>query len=229
MLLNKTGEDGETQDVVDIGPHLRSFREFAMNLPPDLRGEVLSNSEEIRTAHNSFARSAPFADETQRRPDEGDDAFHFIAYTPVRGTLYELDGLQPAPISHGACSAAEFPTRVMEVLQRRVARYDATEIRFNLLAVVRDLRARAREVGDAEMLAREERKRREWRFENALRKHNFVGFSGEVLKAVVGAKLAQGEGGYEGWVEGAKAKMRRRIEERKRGTDDGGEDVQMAD
>jgi ubiquitin carboxyl-terminal hydrolase L5 len=235
VLLNKVGDSnsssggGDDEDeTVDVGEALRDFREFTMALPPEYRGEALSNSELIRGVHNSFARSSPFADETQRAADEaGEDAFHFVAYTPVGGTLYELDGLQPAPIAHGPCARGEFPARVMDVLRRRIARYDAAEIRFNLLAMVRDLRIRAREIGDAELLAREERKRRDWQFENALRRHNFVGFAGEVLKGVVAAKLKEGEGAYERWIDQGKEKMRKRIEERKKGGG-GGEDVEMA-
>ncbi|KAK3297064.1 ubiquitin carboxyl-terminal hydrolase [Chaetomium fimeti] len=233
VLLNKTADGGTPADeAIDIGPTLTDFREFTMALPPEYRGEALSNSELIRDAHNSFARSSPFADETQRQAgDEGEDAFHFVAYTPVGGTLYELDGLQRAPISHGACDGpGGFPARVMEVLQRRVARYDAAEIRFNLLAMVRDRRARAREIGDRDMLAREERRRRDWQFENALRRHNFVGFAGEVLKGVVAAKLGEGGGAYERWVDQGKQKMLRRAEERKKGAGGGGGggDVEMA-
>jgi ubiquitin carboxyl-terminal hydrolase L5 len=231
VLLNKTGDnttataDADTA-TIDVGPHLRDFREFTMALPPEYRGEALSNSELIRDVHNSFAKSSPFADETQRQPDDEDAAaFHFIAYTPIDGVLYELDGLQPAPISHGPCAPDEFPLKVMDVLQRRIARYDAAEIRFNLLAMVRDLRIRAREIGDAELLAREERKRRDWQFENALRRHNFVGFAGEVLKGVVAAKVKEGDGAYEKWIDQATQKMKRRAEERKKGR--GGEDIEM--
>ncbi|KAI1505872.1 ubiquitin carboxyl-terminal hydrolase [Biscogniauxia marginata] len=217
VLMNKDGE-------VDIGQPLREFREFTMVLPPEFRGEALSNSELIRDVHNSFAKSSPFADETQRTGGEAEDAFHFIAYTPVGGTLWELDGLQPAPISHGACGGEDFPARVMEVLRRRVARYDLSEIRFNLMAMVRDLRVRARELGDAELLAREEQKRRDWQFENALRRHNFVGFAGAVLRGVVEAKLQEGDGAYDRWIEDARAKTRQRVGQRKKG---GGEDVEM--
>jgi ubiquitin carboxyl-terminal hydrolase L5 len=217
VLLNKTqGTDADL--TVDIGGSLQEFRDFTMMLPPDIRGEALSNMELIRDVHNSFARSSPFADETQRHPDDPtEDAFHFIAYTPVNGTLYELDGLQPAPISHGVCTQADFPSRVMEVLQRRVARYDDTEIRFNLLAMVRDLRVRARELGDVELLGREEGKRKGWQLENALRRHNFVGFAGEVLKGVVETKLKQGGGAYDKWVDQATQKMKKRLEEQKKG------------
>lgn len=230
VLLNKVDCDSGEAGYVNVGESLQDFREFTMVLPPEFRGEALSNSELIRDVHNSFARSSPFVDETQHAPEEADDAFHFIAYTPVGGTLYELDGLQPAPISHGPCSEGEFPAKVMEVLQRRIARYDAAEIRFNLLAMVRDLRIRARELGDAELLEREERKREEWQFENALRRHNFIGFASEVLKGVVAAKLKEGgDAAFDNWVDTAKDKTRKRIEERKKGSGVGvkGEDVVM--
>lgn len=212
VLLNKDEE-------VDIGPSLKEFKEFTTPLPPDFRGEALSNSELIRDVHNSFARSSPFIDETQRTATEDDDVYHFIAYTPINGVLYELDGLQPAPISHGPCTFDEFPDKVIPVLQRRTERYPTHEIRFNLIAMVQDLRIRAREIGDIEWLHREEEKRTAWQWENSLRRHNFVGFVGELLKGVVKAKLAEGEGAYEKWVEEAKAKTKSRIEERsKKGT-----------
>jgi ubiquitin carboxyl-terminal hydrolase L5 len=135
----------------------------------------------------------------------------------VNNKLYELDGLQPAPILHGNCTVEEFPDKVIPVLQRRINRYPATEIRFNLLACVRDLRIRARELGDEEALEDQEQKRNEWLWENALRRHNFVGFVGELLKGVVKDKLAQGGGAYDKWVEDAKTKTRKRGEERQKG------------
>lgn len=218
VLMNKT-------DAVDIGAQMADFREFTMVLPPEFRGEALSNSDLIREVHNSFARSSPFADETQKTGEPSEDVFHFIAYTPVNGVLYELDGLQPAPISHGPCSIEDFPLKVVDVLQRRVARYDATEIRFNLLAMCRDLRIRAQEFGDEELLEREQRKRKDWLFENALRRHNFVGFAGEVLKKVVEKKLdAGGDEGVHKWVDEG-LQRRRAAEKARRG---GGEDMDMS-
>ncbi|KAI0201033.1 ubiquitin carboxyl-terminal hydrolase [Astrocystis sublimbata] len=238
VLLNKDGQGSDngssgsgTGMGIDIGQPLREFREFTMMLPPEFRGETLSNSELIRDVHNSFAKSSPFVDETQRTSGEPEDAFHFIAYTPVNGTLYELDGLQPAPITHGPCDASEFPVKVMEVLQRRIARYDMSEIRFNLMAMVRDLRVRAREIGDEEALQREEQKRRDWQYENALRRHNFVGFAGAVLRGVVGSKLDEGgEEAYQNWVEEAKQRTVQRMESKRKGGGGGGgggEDVEM--
>ena len=200
---------------------------------PQFRGETLSNSDVIREVHNSFARSSPFIDETQRTATEDDDVYHFIAcvcpappirvdpltqssYTSINNTLYELDGLQPAPISHGPCTPQAFPDAIVPVLQRRIQRYPATEIRFNLLACVQDQRIRAREIGDEDALEEQEEKRNAWLWENALRRHNFVGFVGELMKGVVKAKLTQGEGAYEKWIEDGKAKTRKRMEDKRK-------------
>jgi ubiquitin carboxyl-terminal hydrolase L5 len=127
-------------------------------------------------------------------------------YTSINNTLYELDGLQPYPISHGPCTPTQFPSKIIPVLQRRIARYPDGEIHFNLMACVRDLRIRAREIGDEEELEQQEDRRAQWLWENSLRRHNFVGFVGELLKGVVRAKLDEGEGRYEKWVEEAKGR-----------------------
>lgn len=206
MLLNQS-------DKLDIGPSLSEFQSFTAPLPPDLRGECLSNSAAIRTTHNSFARATPFAHEGPAPPAaDADDLYHFIAYTPINNTLYELDGLAAAPVAHGPCAFAAFPQRVVPVLRRRVARFPQGEIRFALMAMVRDPRRRAAAIGDAETLARERKRRADWAWENALRRGNFLAFTGEVLRSVVGVK---GEAGaYEDWVEEAKAATRKRVEAR---------------
>ncbi|EFX01516.1 26S proteasome-associated ubiquitin c-terminal [Grosmannia clavigera kw1407] len=231
VLLNKASEE----DGLDLGPHLRAFREFAMALPPDLRGEALSNDEPIRDVHNSFAKSSPFVDETQRptSADDADDVYHFIAYTAVDGRLYELDGLQPAPIDHGPCgsgsgSSLPFAEAAIAAVQRRIARYGADEIHFNLLAAVRDRRLQARAFGDADLLAAETRKRRAWQFENTLRRHNFVGFAHEVLEGVVEAKLRQDDpAAYDRWVAEATARIQRRVQEKQRRGVPLGQDVHV--
>ncbi|KAF2222823.1 ubiquitin carboxyl-terminal hydrolase [Elsinoe ampelina] len=218
VLMNK-------QDSIELGPTLSEFRDFTSFFDADLKGEALSNSNQIRDAHNSFARSSPFVSDETKMATEDDDLYHFVAYSSINGTLYELDGLQPAPISHGACKEDEFAEKVVPVLQRRIERYPAHEIRFNLLAMCRDLRIKAREIGDQEWLYREEEKRRAWRWENALRRHNFVGFVGELLKGVVEEKVKKGE--YEGWVEEAKGRTRKKVEEqRKRGK--GGDEMDIS-
>lgn len=61
--------------------------EHAADMPPQFRGETLSNSDVIREVHNSFARSSPFIDETQRTATEDDDVYHFIAYGYPRSLM----------------------------------------------------------------------------------------------------------------------------------------------
>lgn len=145
-----------------------------------------------------------------------DDVYHFIGYTSVNGVLYELDGLNQAPISHGACTFEDFPTKVVPVIQRRISRYPPTEIRFNLLAMRKDPRAQAQEIGDVETLRAEQTKRNEWQWENALRRHNFVGFIGELTKGVVRDKLKEGDKAYDAWVDAAQAKTKARMQERQK-------------
>jgi ubiquitin carboxyl-terminal hydrolase L5 len=85
-----------------------------------------------------------------------------------------------------------------------------------LLACVRDLRIRAREIGDEEELEHQEDRRAQWLWENSLRRHNFVGFISELLKGVVKAKLDEGNGAYDKWVEEAKGRSKKRREDMKK-------------
>jgi len=85
--------------------------------------------------------------------------------------------------------------------------------------MVQDLRIRAKEIGDHDWLYREEQKRKAWQWENALRRHNFVGFINEVLKGTVRSKLKDGSGAYETWVEEAKAKTEKRMQSPTKGED----------
>ena len=92
------------------------------------------------------------------------------------------------------------------------------------MAVVRDGRIKARQLGDVDALYREEQRRTAWRRENALRRHNFVGFIAEVLKSVVRSKVKDGPDAYSRWLDDAQSKTKARAEERlkQRGDDAAG-------
>lgn len=119
-----------------LGQELTALRDFTSDFPPDVRGLAIDNSEAIRTVHNSFHPPQPLI------PDENDnnkdgEAFHFVAYVPVAGGLYELDGLKPGPIRLCDCSLDEWLTHASDAVTARIARYSESEQRFNLMAVVR--------------------------------------------------------------------------------------------
>ena len=81
------------------GPELTAFAEFTADFPPDLKGLAIGNSHLIRAQHNAFARPDPLLqDEKRKKEDNEGEAFHFVAYVPRGGTLWELDGLREGPI-----------------------------------------------------------------------------------------------------------------------------------
>ncbi|KAJ2222740.1 hypothetical protein H4R99_007425 [Coemansia sp. RSA 1722] len=124
---------------IELGERLENFRSFSVDLPADMRGLALANCDQIRQVHNSFVRPESFlADDRARPATEDDDVFHFVSYVPIGGRLYELDGLKPAPIDHGATN--DWLEDVGRVIQQRMAEYSRDEIRFNLLAVIGDRR-----------------------------------------------------------------------------------------
>ncbi|KAJ0406371.1 hypothetical protein P43SY_006979 [Pythium insidiosum] len=194
---------------IDLGDTLSEFKAFTSDFPSDLKGLAISNSDKIRLAHNSFSRAEPFVME-QRKATEDDDVYHFIAYVPANGQVYELDGLREGPICLGAvpdASDRESWLRVAcPVIQKRIEKYAASEIRFNLLALVRNriqmYQDRVAELAEheqttevAEMLsqlqgaiASEEAKRKNWALENARRKHNYIPFIVQLLKVLAEKK-----------------------------------------
>lgn len=194
ILMNAEG--------INLGPHLSKLKEFTKNLDPEMRGLSLSNSKEIKEAHNSFSRPDAFEMPDDNSKDEEGDAYHFVAYIPYKGKVYELDGLQEGPIEcgeydagtenawHGACQ---------KVLRERMEAYKKpgqSEIRFNLLKVVKNRQAvyipklatlRAELSADTEnvilhaevqklemKVAEEKEKFNKWDLENTRRKHNYV-------------------------------------------------------
>merc|ERR1711994_369775 len=114
----------------------------------------LSNSDEIRAVHNSFARQSVFEFDA-KFAKEDDDVFHFVAYVPIKGRLYELDGLREGPLDHGAIPSGQ---HCIDTANEN----GAIELRMKITD--------------------EQELRKKWHKENVRRRHNYLPFIVELLK-----------------------------------------------
>ncbi len=65
-------------------------------------------------------------DKDFQKKDE--DTFHFVAYVPVNGRLYELDGLKEGPVDLGKCEQGqEWLKSVKPILDKRIQRLVSVE------------------------------------------------------------------------------------------------------
>ncbi|KNC84149.1 hypothetical protein SARC_03631 [Sphaeroforma arctica JP610] len=208
---------------IELGPTLTDFKTFTKDFDSKLKGEAIGHTESIRKVHNSFARPELYDMMDKSKPRYGtEDAFHFISYIPFNGRVYELDGLRKGPIDLGA-AAEDWLAVARSAIQKRIEALHG-EIRFNLMAVVKDRRKILSEqltellktgINDdsylvSELTAKlysEEKKFERYSRENSYRKHNFVPFFINSLRL-----LAQ-RGELEGLVAAAKDKANRRAKD----------------
>jgi ubiquitin carboxyl-terminal hydrolase L5 len=126
-------------DGIEYGPDLKAFKEYCQSLDYENKGYCIGDSEFIRSSHNSFAPKNAF--ELDSRPKSRyskEDAYHFIAYVPINGIVFELDGLKQGPIIVGACASADssdWMTVAKPVIEERMNRYSSSETSFALLNV----------------------------------------------------------------------------------------------
>lgn len=181
------------RDDVELGPVLSGFKEFVSSFDAELKGETISNSDEIRLVHNSFSSPNMFIDDTKppRKATDDDDVYHFAGYVRSQGLLYELDGLRPYPIVHDVCEDDdEFMEKIPEILAQRIAR-SGGELRFSVLAMVKDRREVYQEIGDENSAAMEQHKRDQWKSENEMRRKDHIGLVHQIIKTY--AKTATDE------------------------------------
>ena len=82
VLLNAT--------EIDLGQSLIDFKSFTMMLDSESKGLAIGNFDQIRLAHNSFARPDPFlVEQSATSQQDGEDPYHFVAYLPHQGHVFE--------------------------------------------------------------------------------------------------------------------------------------------
>lgn len=149
-------------DNVDLGPVLKRLKDDTKAMSPENKGLAIGNSPELAAAHNSHAciydipdcgsEKMPTATTARSLANQvrvTADSFHFVSYVPIRGRLYELDGLKRFPVDHGPIPVGEDWTEMFRrVITQRLAQETnscnsdsiSPDIRYNLMAVVPDKR-----------------------------------------------------------------------------------------
>lgn len=122
---------------IDIGEHLKQFKDFTKDFDPYQRGEAFASFDFVKKIHDTFAKKMDIleadkhlsykvrraqravSDKKARRKStdsaatndsaEGyeDNANHFIAFIPVDNEIWMLDGLNYQPMSVGSFDATQ--------------------------------------------------------------------------------------------------------------------------
>ncbi|KAH8314933.1 hypothetical protein KR074_004002, partial [Drosophila pseudoananassae] len=188
---------------IDLGETLTTFKSICQDLDPVKRGMCLSQESKIRTVHNSFARPVLFELDMPQPPGD-EDVYHFVGFMPIKGHLYELDGMQEGPIELAEIAMGQNWLDVARpIIEARMHRYSVGEIHFNLMALVSDrqryyerqiqllvhqpsplsLNERQAEIANLRNFVKfEQDKKRRYRQENQRRRHNYLPFIVELLK-----------------------------------------------
>ncbi|KAI1385232.1 cysteine proteinase [Hypoxylon trugodes] len=145
---------------VNLGGDLQGFREETSLLPPPHRGRVLDEDDFIRSVHNSVARridllaedlvldnkyeeslkkkrprgksSSSSSSRQSRKKRNIETNYHYIAYVPVNGQVWELDGFQVKPLCLGPVGDS-WLEKASAAIQERMLRNEFAP--FSLLAI----------------------------------------------------------------------------------------------
>ncbi|PTB62444.1 cysteine proteinase [Trichoderma citrinoviride] len=150
---------------LELGDQLRKFKEATKDMNTVLRGHEISNNKFMRSIHNAFTRrmdhlnadlclenavsdtkskkaktgSRTTKKASRKKRVDDDYGFHFIAYVPVDGYVWELDGLRSKPHRIGRIGSDEtcWTNIARPQIEGRILQYEESQISFNLLALCR--------------------------------------------------------------------------------------------
>ncbi|KAI6121332.1 ubiquitin carboxyl-terminal hydrolase [Pisolithus sp. B1] len=202
---------------------LTDLLNFTIGMDPQTCGMTIASADWLREAHNDLSPPSTISLDGLGIPKKTEDAYHFVVYLPVSGSVYELDGLKPYPVRHGTFEDSDdgWLRRAREVIENRIATYPPSAVpcwpvRDDPLPAMNKQLELLRESGSdaaaAEMLLKisdETSRREQWAFENSLRRHNHISLAHATLLALEKAGLLQPA------IENARKVMRERAERRR--------------
>ncbi|CAH1758046.1 8475_t:CDS:2 [Entrophospora sp. SA101] len=126
-LLHSLASNTDTIEIGD-GP-LKRLLDKSKDLTPDERAKVLEEDEELAKIHQSQALSGQ-----TRVPGEHEDVnLHFTCFIVKNGTLYELDGRKPFPISHGP--STDLLQDATKVIKKEFMEREVGNLQFTVIAL----------------------------------------------------------------------------------------------
>ncbi|KAF9161258.1 Ubiquitin carboxyl-terminal hydrolase bap1 [Actinomortierella ambigua] len=136
---------------LDIGPSLRRFKDFTADFSPKARGLAMTNFDKLLESHNRLAgryashQNIPLSSHTKDdknamgiEEDDEEDPFHYIAYVPIDGHTWELDGLRPAPVRLDPYDESDWLSAFRKELVAKIEKYSTDEAGFVLMAIMQD-------------------------------------------------------------------------------------------
>ncbi|SAM00516.1 hypothetical protein [Absidia glauca] len=128
-----------------LGKELEEFRNFTKDFSPVDRGMAIANSDLLKKAHNTFAsfeskhdtRHYPRYEDIkpskkQKSIHAEDPDYHFVAFVPANGYIWELDGYNKVPIKLHKITG-NWTEQIVPDLKERMARTGGID--FSLLSI----------------------------------------------------------------------------------------------
>jgi len=148
---------------VDLGSALKGFKKSTRLLKPPHRGQALNHDDFIRNIHNSFLRRMDIlnadltlqndydkwvkanknsrrkvakkkASKKKKKKEEDEAGYHFVAYVPISGSVWRLDGLQRQPVNLGE-HGDDWISIARDNISQRIGQYEDGDIEYNLLSL----------------------------------------------------------------------------------------------
>lgn len=140
---------------IELGDNLQAFKDFTKDFTPALRGDAIANFKFVKEIHNSFARKMDILngdlqlkneaeakkrgrERTSSAEDESIAGFHFVAFVPIDGKVWKLDGLERQPQNLGVIENQDWVLQAKPEIEDCMAKYEEGQIEFAILGLVKE-------------------------------------------------------------------------------------------